>query len=69
MATGETPTTVAAASAVTPKQATESGVPTKEYRLKDGLKHYHLGVLIKPGEVVPLTPSEQLAFADKFEPV
>lgn len=43
----------------------------KTFRLRQGkgLTHFHEGRNLKPGDEVELTPSQALAFADKFEPV
>jgi hypothetical protein len=43
-------------------------LPTKDYKLKVGARHFHNGQLVEPGATVPLTDSQYRAFADKFEP-
>lgn len=40
----------------------------KKMRLRDGKRHTHDGVALKPGDVVDLNPAQVLAFADKFQP-
>jgi hypothetical protein len=43
-------------------------LPTKDYKLKAGARHFHNGEMVESGATVPLTDSQYRAFADKFEP-
>lgn len=42
---------------------------TEPYKLKAGMKHFHEGRGIQPGEEIGLTPEQVVAFGDKFDKV
>ncbi len=46
--------------------ADEKKPETQPMRLKDGMRHSHDGVALKPGDVVDLTEAQRRAFGDKF---
>lgn len=43
--------------------------PTKSFKLRQGARHTHSGIAVRPGDVVELTESQAKAFRDKFDAV